>query len=264
MSASPASPILALLALPALAASQDLPAIQKAGAIRVIVDTSNMPERFNLASGGEPGLEKEVLLGFASLHRLRLEVVLVERPDDRLAHLKAGKGDVVAGIVATESRRRQAAFTATVLPNRHVVVSRRPGAVVSTLEELRARRVGAMRGSSWADEARAAGVPAAQLEDSYPTPEAMLDGLRGGRVSAVVMTVVWAVLAQKADPDLQIGLFLGQPSDVAFAVRKESPGLHKALDDYVSNLRQTATWSRLIVKYFGDSGLEILRKARVD
>jgi hypothetical protein len=30
----------------------------------------------------------------------------------------------------------------------------------------------------------------------------------------------------------------------------------------VSNLRKTPTWSRLVVKYFGDAAPEILRKAR--
>jgi hypothetical protein len=36
-----------------------------------------------------------------------------------------------------------------------------------------------------------------------------------------------------------------------------------ALDDYVANLRKTASWSRLVVKYFGESALEILKKSRV-
>lgn len=35
-----------------------------------------------------------------------------------------------------------------------------------------------------------------------------------------------------------------------------------ALDDYVANVRRTPTRGRLVVKYFGESGLEILKKSR--
>jgi len=34
------------------------------------------------------------------------------------------------------------------------------------------------------------------------------------------------------------------------------------LNDYISNLRKTPTWNRLVVKYFGDRAIEVLRRAR--
>jgi ABC-type amino acid transport substrate-binding protein len=259
-----ASFVLAFSLAPAGLQAQDLPEIQAKGVLRVIVDASNLPERFNVGSGGEPGLEKEILLGFASLHKLTLAVVTTERADERVAQLVSGKGDVVAGIVVTESRRRQVDFTSEVLPSRHVVVTRKPEPVLEDLAVLRSRRVGATKGSSWAEVALAAGVPRASLDDSYAAPEEMLEALRTQRVSAAVMTAVWAILARKRDPDLQIGAFVGPASTVAFAVRKESPLLLKALDAHVSNLRRTPTWSRLVVKYFGENALEILKKSRAE
>lgn len=253
---------LALLAA-AAASGQDLPELKKRGSLRVIVDASNLVERFNLGSG-EPGLEKEMLLNFASLHQLKLEVVTVDRIEDRLQFLIAGKGDVVAGAVVTESRRKLVGFTSEVLPSRHVVITRKPQAAITSLEALRSERVGATKGSSWAETALAAGVPPASLDDSYRTPEEMLAALKARRVSAAVMTVVWGILERKRDPELQLGLFIGPISTVGFAVRKESPQLLAALDDYVANLRRTATWSRLVVKYFGENALEILKKSRAE
>jgi len=38
--------------------------------------------------------------------------------------------------------------------------------------------------------------------------------------------------------------------------------LLRRLNEYVENTRRSATWSRLVVKYFGDAAPEILRKAR--
>jgi hypothetical protein len=41
-------------------------------------------------------------------------------------------------------------------------------------------------------------------------------------------------------------------------VRKEDAELLAALDEYVSNFRAGSSWSRLIVKYFGDQALRAL------
>jgi hypothetical protein len=34
------------------------------------------------------------------------------------------------------------------------------------------------------------------------------------------------------------------------------------LNDYITNLRRSPTWNRLVVKYFGASALDVLKKAR--
>ena len=69
-------------------------------------------------------------------------------------------------------------------------------------------------------------------------------------------------VARAKDPELQIGAFIGQASSLAYGVRKEDAKLFQALNGYVSNLRKTPTWSRLVVKYFGAAAPEILKKAR--
>ncbi|HKC12219.1 MAG TPA: transporter substrate-binding domain-containing protein, partial [Vicinamibacteria bacterium] len=86
--------------------------------------------------------------------------------------------------------------------------------------------------------------------------------LKAGRVTAVVLGIENAIDAQRQDPELQLGLFLGPPGSLAYGVRKEDTGLRQALSDYIDNLRRTPTWSRLVVKYFGEAAPEILRKAR--
>ena len=59
-----------------------------------------------------------------------------------------------------------------------------------------------------------------------------------------------------------MGVFLGPPGALAWAVRKGDRTLLAALDDYVASMRRTSTWSRLVVKYFGDEAPEILKRAR--
>jgi peptidoglycan lytic transglycosylase F len=248
------------LGLAGVAVAGDLPEIQARGSLQVLTWSDNLDELFSTAGTGPPGLEREVLQGFAELRRLRLEVVPAKDP---VAALLAGTGDMIAGgLVASEARRRQLSFTGELFPIRHVVVTRRPHPPVGSLEELRRTRVGTEKGTSWAEQVRAADVPAENVVDSFASTDAVLRALADGGVSATVMSVVWAMVAQKHDPSLELGLMLGAPTSVAFAARKEQPLLLAALDEYVANVRRTPTWSRLVVKYFGESGLEILRKSR--
>jgi ABC-type amino acid transport substrate-binding protein len=254
-----------LLFLPASAGpsrAQDLGEMRKRGTLRVIVERDSQPERFSLQATTEPGLEKEILQGFVARDGLKLEIVAVERTEDRIPALLEGKGDVIVGIVVTEARRKVVDFTSEVLPTRHVVVTRKPDQAIESLEQLRSQRVGTLKGSSWAEMVTAAGVPLANVDDSFPSSEACLDGLRTRRVSAVVMSVSWAVVARNRDPDLVLGVFVGPPTSAAFALRKDAPQLAAELGAYVANLRKTDTWSRLVVKYFRESGLEILKRSR--
>jgi lysine/arginine/ornithine transport system substrate-binding protein len=176
--------------------------------------------------------------------------------------LLEGKGDVVAGrFTATDSRRKLVAFTTEVFPTRNVVLTRKPHPPVMTVEQLRKEKVGTIKGTSMAEAIAAAGVPAANVDDGLPTG-GYDDALRSGRITAGVWGVESAIAAQRQDPDLQLGAFLGPPASLAYAVRKGDTALRAALDEYIENLRRTPSWSRLVVKYFGDAAPEVLKKAR--
>jgi ABC-type amino acid transport substrate-binding protein len=104
-------------------------------------------------------------------------------------------------------------------------------------------------------------VPPANVDDTI-RPGGLPEALVAGRVKAVVLGVESAITAQRDDPKLQLGLFVGPPGSLAFGIRRGDQALLAALDKYIQNLRRTATWNRLAVKYFGDSAPEVLRKAR--
>jgi len=257
------SPLLLVATLGASASAADLGAIQKSGVLRVLaVDGS--PAFFALKAGGEPGMDREILEGFARLNRLTLKAVEVSSWDALVPGLLQDKGDVIAGgVTVTPARSRQIDFSVEVFPTRNVVVTRKPTRVVTTLAELREERVGTIKGSSMAEAIAAAGVPASHLDDGLASGGAP-GALRAGRITATVSGIEDAFLYQKADPAMQIGLFIGPHGSLAFGVRKDAPGLKAALDEYVNNMRRTQTWSRLVLKYFGASAPELLKKARAE
>jgi membrane-bound lytic murein transglycosylase F len=239
----------------------DLPELQARGTLRVLAVTSP-EEPYFVCESPRGGFDWELLESFARLHRLRLELVSVAGWDELIPALTRGRGDLIAGgFTSTEARRRQIAFTAETFPTRSVVVTRKPAPAVRSLEELKAARIGTLKGTFMYDDLLSAGIPAARIDDALPTggiPEA----LRAGRITAGVDGIEAVLIAKSKDAELEIGLFLGKPASLAWGVRLEDAQLLKALDEYVGNVRRTPTWSRLAVKYFGDSAPEILKKAR--
>jgi membrane-bound lytic murein transglycosylase F len=247
-------------ALPVAAA--DFADVKAKGTLRVIVmPLSATDEFFPIPAGARPGFDREVLDGFAGLHRIKLEVVPVEGWDNLIPALLQGRGDVIAGrFTVTDTRLKQIAFTSEVFPSRNVVMTRKPHAPVATLEALRDEKVGTIKGSSMAEAVRAV-VPASNVDDSFP-PGGLPGALVAGKVSAVVLGIESAIAAQRHDPEIELGAFVGPPRSLAYGVRKQDAALLQALNEYVDNLRRTPTWSRLVVEYFGSAAPEILRKAR--
>jgi polar amino acid transport system substrate-binding protein len=241
----------------------DLAAVKEAGTLRMLSVVVEEEPEFVSADAERPGFDREVLEGFARLHRVKLELVPVPSWDGLIPALLKGKGDVIAGrYTATDTRRKQIDFSSEVFPTRPVAVTRKPR-VVPTAADLREEKVGIVKGTSLVDVLAAAGVPPAQIDDGL-TAGHTFDALKAGRVTCIVEEAAAAILAQREDPELQLGVFLGPAASYAYGVRKEDKELLAALDEYVGSLRRTPTWNRLVVKYLGEAAPEVLRKARTE
>jgi ABC-type amino acid transport substrate-binding protein len=241
-------------------AAVDLPEIQSRGTLRVIASEGEQPEMFSFDDAAKPGLEREMLEGFARLKRLKLEVVKVKSFSDRIPALLRGEGDVIIGLVDTPERRKQIAFSAEILPVRHLVVTCKPHPPVSSVSVFKSAKVGTIRGTTWARETAAAGVPESQTE-YFADTDPMLDALAAGRIEAAVMTLSDYTLAAKRRPRLEAGVTLGTPSSAAWGLRKQDLKLKAEIDAYVDNLRSGPSWNRLVVLYFGEHALSALGRA---
>ena len=253
----------ASLLLAPSARAADWPEIKSRGTLRVLmVNVGEADEFLRPGLPPDPGLDGEVLRGFTQLHKIKLELLPQSSWDTLIPSLQQGKGDLVAGrFTVTEARQKQVAFSSEVFPTRNVVMTRKPNPVVTSLVALRALKVGTIRGTSMAEAVVAAGVPKANVNDSFP-PGGLPPALRAGQVAAVVLGLESAIAPQRGDPEIQLGIFLGPPRSLAYAVRKEDRDLLRALNEYIDNVRRTPSWNRLVVKYFGEASLEILKKAR--
>jgi ABC-type amino acid transport substrate-binding protein len=241
---------LALL-LGASASAADFADLKARGVIRVLAATDENPEWFSARASERPGFEREVLEGFARVHKLRFEVVGIERWEEAIPMLLQKKGDLLAGVNDTEARRKLIDLTAELLPARHVVVTSKPRRPVASEAELRTRSVAVIPETTAAEAVAKAGVGAAQVITVADVPEAIA-ALKTGRASAAVMDILDFLQARRKDPDLELGATLGAALSGAWGVRKTDPELRRALDTYLTELRRSAGWSRLLVKYFGN------------
>jgi ABC-type amino acid transport substrate-binding protein len=251
----------ALIVMASGALAGDLETVKKKGALRVLV-VEGSPAFISLTGGDRPGFEREILDGFARLHGVRVELVEIATWEALVPALLGDKGDLIGGGVNDNAARRQKIdFTAEVFPTRDVVLTYQPRLPILTLEELRAVKVGTIKGTTLAQRVAELKVPRANIVDSLPAT-GFPDALKSRRVDAVVDGVEDALLLKQADDGFNLGMFVGPPGSMAFGVRKGDTALLQALNEYVTNVRKTATWSRLVVKYFGASAADVLKKAR--
>jgi len=245
-----------------LAAAADLAEIRLRGSLRVLAAADEDPAWFSLRGGASPGFEREVLEGFARLHKLRFEAVPIVRWEEAIPMLLRREGDLVGGMSATPERRQRVDFSIELLPARSIVVTRRPGAPVRSLSELRSARLVIVPNTTWSQALEKAGVPASRAL-RVADISAAVEAIQTAHADATVTGVVDFLLQRRKYRDLEAGLALGEALSSAWAVHKGSPELRQALDTYLAELRRSPNWSRLLVKYFGDDAPAILGREPV-
>ncbi len=255
-------PFLVALALAAgFPAAADMPEVKQRGVLRVLVPADENPAWFALQHAEQPGFEREVLEDFARLQGLKLEALPVQRWDEAIPDLLKSRGDVIAGMNATDERRGQIAFAAELVPSQHVVVTLKPGPVVATSEQLRAQKLGVSPGTTWAAAVVKAGVPSARIEPCADL-DACLRALGDGRITATVMDLADLLLEGRQEPRLQGGLRLGPPLSSAWGLRRGDVVLLREMNAYLARLKASPKWSQLLVKYFGDDSRRLMQRGR--
>jgi ABC-type amino acid transport substrate-binding protein len=253
-----------LLGSAARGAAADLPEIKARGALRVLaVIEDHDPEFLSIAPGREPGFDREVLEAFSRSQGLKLEIVPVASWDLLVGSVVAGKGDLIGGRVSdTAARRQHIDFTAEVFPTRVVVFNRRPAAPILSLAALSGQTIGTIKGTSMLEALLAAGIPETKIDTDVPATGSLADAVAAGKMTVGVWSIEGAILAQQRDPAVQIGMFLGAPQSLAYGLPRTAPLLRAALNEHIRLLKRTGTWNRLVIKYFGTSAPEILKRAR--
>jgi len=179
--------------------------VKQRGTLRVVVSSTTDPDFYTLTPDARPGLLREVLEGFAKLHKIGIEA-RVTAARQRAAELLAGRCDVVA-LTSNARDAPRMAFSDEVFPKRYVIVTRKPRSAVGSAEELRKETFGLSSSSNRAAALTALGVPFTRTA----TDAESLARIRAGSSTATIVSMENALAARDEDP-LQIG-FENVPTD---------------------------------------------------
>jgi ABC-type amino acid transport substrate-binding protein len=249
-----------LASVSAFGAAKPAPAAEKT--FRVLVMPDARPEFFAAERNPvHPGFEREILEGFVRARKMRLTVIRAENWDDLMAQLRDGRGDIIAGhFTDTEERRKTIDFTHGIMPTQTVLITRKPGPRITTPEDMQKRKIGAVKGGASLKAVLAAGAPRANIDDSA-NQDGMVELLQSGRVSALARALPLAILNQREDPELELGMFVGARTQFAWGVRKDDTKLRDALNEHLAMVRGTGAWQRFVVKYFGEAAVDMIKQA---
>ena len=195
---------------------------------------------------------------------LKVRVVFLPvRRDQLLPALAAGKGDIAAAnLTITPERQTLVDFaTATYRDAREVVVAGPASPKIASLADLAGKAVFVRKSSSYYESLvalnetfAAAKKPPVTLKEAPETleDEDLLEMLNAGLVSLVVVDKHKADFWKQIFPKLTVHatVVVRTGGDIAWALRKGSPQLKAAVDEFVTRHRAgTATGNTLLTRY---------------
>ncbi|MNF55977.1 Membrane-bound lytic murein transglycosylase F precursor [compost metagenome] len=195
--------------------------------------------------------------------KVRVVFIPVAR-DELLPALAAGKGDIAASnLTVTEERKRLVDFTSPIYRNvSEVVVSGPDSPAVSSVDELAGQVVFVRKSSSYYESLMALNQRFASENKTTvilkEAPEALEDEdliemLNAGMIPLIVVDKHKADFWKKVFPAITVhdAVALRTGGEIAWAIRKDSPQLEVAANDFIAGHGQgTTLGNMLLTRYF--------------
>jgi membrane-bound lytic murein transglycosylase MltF len=212
---------------------------------------------------------------------LKVQVVFIPvARGDLLQALVAGKGDIAASnLTITEERQKLVDFSSPVYPNvSEVAVSGPASPVVSSVDELAGKKVFVRKSSSYYESLVALNrrfatekKPAVIIKEAPETleDEDLIEMVNAGLIPLIVVDKHKADFWVQVFPKIKVhdGVAVRTGGNIACAIRKGSPQLKAAADDFIARHGKGTTASNMILmrylkntKYVKDAASESERK----
>jgi membrane-bound lytic murein transglycosylase F len=235
--------------------------------------------------GETMGYEYELLSQFASDSGLRLQPIVLRDSSLLFDRLNRGDGDVVAAQLAASPDEHEVLMTDTLYSTAPVVVQRGAGGpakgqsgtvrrateresretqakpitvrarLISRPKDLAGEQVHLTRVSPYRRrllELNTEMVDDIEVVEVDETTDKLISRLAEGGIDYTVAAENVAALRTGEYSNLLIEPAIGPPQPIVWAVRKSSPLLHQALDQWLAGKRQAGTLNILYRKYFLD------------
>jgi L-cystine transport system substrate-binding protein len=228
-----------------------LASIQDEGVLTVGTEGTYPPFTFHEGGSGDlTGYDVEVTEAVAE--ELGVDVQFEETQWDAIfAGLESGRFDVVANQVSINpDRQEDYDFSEPYTVSKGVVVVLEGNDEIGSFEDLDGKTTAQSLTSNWFQLAKDNGADVEAVEGWAQAVEL----LRQGRVDATVndeLTFLDYQNTEGGDTGLEVAATTEDAAENAFAFRKGSGDLVKAVDDALAELRKDGTLAEISEKYFG-------------
>jgi L-cystine transport system substrate-binding protein len=224
--------------------------VKSKGALVVGTEGTYAPFTFHdQGSGALTGYDVEVAKAVGK--ELGVPVKFEETQWDAIfAGLDAGRFDMIANQVSiTPERQKDYAFSTPYTVSKGVVVVKKGDSSISSFADLKGKTTAQSLTSNWYQMAKDSGAKVENVE-GWAQAVTLLEQ---GRVDATINDQLTYLDYQKSkgDTGIAIAATTGDAAHNAFAFRKGSDGLAKAVDQALAKLRKDGTLAQISDKYFG-------------
>lgn len=246
----------------------DFPAIKKRGTIRVILE--NTSTGYFLYKGRPMGLQYELARRFSEEMGLSLEVVVENDLEKGLMLLQEGQGDIIAhSLSITKERRELVEFSDAYYEIRQMLVQRKPdnwqlmpiheveNELIRSPTELIGKEVYVKKGSSYVRRLRnlseEVGGDIIIIEEFGDVlTEELIHMVSRNEIDFTVADEDIANISATYFQNIDVETPLSLPTQVAWAIRKNSPELLNALNDWILLMKRRPDFNVLYRRYFKD------------
>jgi membrane-bound lytic murein transglycosylase F len=256
--------------------SFDFPQIEQQGEINVLTLSGSMS--YFIYKGEPRGYEYELLRDFADSYGLKVNIRLAENETRLTEMLLQGEGDLIAcNLPITNDGKKELLYCGQEIINHQVLIQRsnRGDTILKDVPELIGKEVWVIHDSKQyrrmlnLNDELGGGVHIRTIDKDTVTVEDLIEMVSKRQIPYTVSDVDMARLNKTYFHNLNIALSVSHPQRSSWAVRKNSPKLAAALDEWFRNNRNTPRYQSLIKRYFemskmpGDAPAPLLGPHRI-
>lgn len=255
--------------------SLDLDAILKRGYINALVDNNSVS--YFIYKGEPMGYEYELLNLFAKHLNVDLKIKVTSGIDRAMDQLNTGEGDIIAfPLTITKERNKYVSFSNPHFNSYQVLVQRKPetwrqmtldainDSLIRNPVDLIGREVHVLAGSSFETRLRhlseeIGGDVLIRPDTTSSESESLIRRVATGEIDFTIADHMMARVNASYYPDLDINTPISVAQQVAWATRKNSPKLLKAMNDWLAGIKKQATFMVIYNRYFKSPRTSLVR-----
>ena len=253
----------------------DLADIKKRGYINALVDNNSIS--YFIYKGQSMGYEYELLNLLAKHLGVALKITITTGVERAIDQLNRGEGDILAfPLTMTKDRTPYIAFTKPHFHSYQVLVQRKPtnwrkmgidainAQLIKNPVDLIGKEVYVLPGTSFERRLihlshEIGGDIIIRKDTSTAESESLIRRVAMGEIDYTVTDHTIANVNASYYPNLDVGTPLSVSQRVAWATRKNSPDLLRAIDDWLARIKKEPTFMVVFNRYYKNPRTSLLR-----